>query len=176
LLRLDFNGSISAGDAAARLPSLAAFRLQLVEQPLPPDAPLETWTWLMPRAGAALAADESLASPELAAALIESEVICAMKLATVGGPAAACRLAARSRGPVIVGSSFETGIGLAAALHVACALAVEPLPCGLDTGRLLDDDIVSGPLVEGSRLLLPAGPGLGVELDRRALALYRLDR
>jgi L-alanine-DL-glutamate epimerase-like enolase superfamily enzyme len=53
---------------------------------------------------------------------------------------------------------------------------VEPMPCGLDTRRLLDDDIVRGPLVEGSRLRLPAGPGLGVELDRRALDLYRLDR
>lgn len=175
-LRLDFNGSLSAGDAAARLPSLAFFRLQLVEQPLPPDAPLETWTWLLPRAGTALAADESLASPELAAALAESEVIYAMKLATVGGPVAACQLAARTHGPVSIGSSFETGIGVAAALHVACALAVEPIPCGLDTGRLLDDDIVRGPLVEGSRLLLPAGPGLGVELDRLALDLYRLDR
>jgi L-alanine-DL-glutamate epimerase-like enolase superfamily enzyme len=175
-LRLDFNGTLTAGDAAARLPSLAFFRLHLVEQPLPPDAPLETWTWLLRGAGTALAADESLATPELAAALAASTVICAMKLATVGGPLAACQLAACSRGPVTIGSSFETGIGVAAALHVACALVVEPMPCGLDTRRLLDDDIVRGPLVEGSRLRLPAAPGLGVELDRRALDLYRLDR
>jgi L-alanine-DL-glutamate epimerase-like enolase superfamily enzyme len=59
---------------------------------------------------------------------------------------------------------------------VACALLPEPLACGLDTGRLLDDDLAFGPVLRGPRLQAPAGPGLGVELDRRALALYRLDR
>jgi L-alanine-DL-glutamate epimerase-like enolase superfamily enzyme len=175
-LRLDFNGVLTEAEAATRLPSLAPFRLQLAEQPLPADAPLESWTRLLARAGIALAADEWLASPELAAGLADAAVICAMKLATVGGPQAACELAGRCRGPLTIGSSFETGIGIAAALHVACAVAVEPMPCGLDIGRLLDDDIVRGPLPQGSRLSLPSPPGLGVELDRRALGLYRLDR
>jgi L-Ala-D/L-Glu epimerase len=176
VLRLDFNGRMSAAGAAARLSSLAPFRLQFAEQPLPEEAALESWLDLLEAGGTPLAADESLRRPELAAALTEAGVACAMKLATLGGPVAVCGLAERACGPVTVGSSFETAIGIAAALHAACALLPEPLPCGLDTGRLLDDDLAFGPILRGSRLQAPAGPGLGLELDRRALALYRLDR
>ncbi|PZR93618.1 MAG: hypothetical protein DLM67_13495 [Candidatus Nephthysia bennettiae] len=175
-LRLDFNGRLGAAEAAARLPSLAPFRLQFAEQPLPGDAALESWLELVQTGGIALAADESLARPELAEALAGAGVACAMKLGTLGGPMAVCGLAQRAHGPVTIGSSFETAIGIAAALHAACALIPEPLPCGLDTGRLLDDDLAFGPILGGSLLQAPAGPGLGLELDRRALALYRLDR
>ena len=37
-------------------------------------------------------------------------------------------------------------------------------------------DLAFGAGLGGPRLELPAGPGLGVELDRRVLELYRLDR
>jgi L-alanine-DL-glutamate epimerase-like enolase superfamily enzyme len=175
-LRLDFNGRMSAAEAGARLPSLAPFRLEFAEQPLPDGAALQSWLDLVRTGGTSLAADESLGRPELAAALAGAGVACAMKLGTVGGPLAVCGLAERARGPVTIGSSFETAIGIAAALHAACALVPEPLPCGLDTGRLLDDDLAFGPLLREAHLQAPAGPGLGLELDRRALALYRLDR
>jgi L-alanine-DL-glutamate epimerase-like enolase superfamily enzyme len=175
-LRLDFNGRLSAGEAAARLPSLAPFRLQFAEPPLSAGAPLQIWVRLRDESGMQLAVDESLARPELAAALAAAGLVSAIKLGTLGGPLAACELAARARGPVTIGSSFETAIGIAAALHVACAMVPEPLPCGLDTGSLLDDDLAFGALLTGPRLQAPRGPGLGVELDRRALELYRLDR
>jgi O-succinylbenzoate synthase len=108
--------------------------------------------------------------------MAEAGVGLAIKLATVGGLLAACRLAARARGPLTVGSSLETGIGLAAALHLACALEREPLACGLATGRLHDDQLAPGLELEGRRLRLASRPGLGVSLDRRALELYRVDR
>jgi L-alanine-DL-glutamate epimerase-like enolase superfamily enzyme len=175
-LRLDFNGRLSAEEASTCLPSLAPFRLELAEQPLPPATDASGWERLLRDAGTLLAADESLGSPQLAAALASMGVVCAIKLGTVGGPLAASALAAAARGPVTIGSSFETAIGISASLHVACALETEPLACGLDTGRLLDDDLALGASLEGCRLRVPRGPGLGVELDRRALALYRLDR
>jgi L-alanine-DL-glutamate epimerase-like enolase superfamily enzyme len=176
LLRLDFNGRLGAKEALTRLPSLAPFRLQLAEQPLPPDAGPGSWERLLGGCGTPLAADESLTSPELAEALAAMGVVCAIKLGTVGGPRAAVSLAGRSSGGVTIGSSFETAIGIAAALHVAAALDQDPLPCGLDTGRLLDDDLALGAGFEGRSIRVPGGAGLGVELDRRALALYRLDR
>jgi muconate cycloisomerase len=175
-LRLDFNGRVSAHEAALRLSSLAPFRLQLAEQPLPAEAPRESWLSLLRDGGTPLAADESLASPDMAAWLAQAGVTCAVKLATVGGPQAVCQLAARARGRITVGSSFETAIGIAAALHVACALPEDPLPCGIDTGRLLDDDVAFGAIFQGAVLRLPDRPGLGVTLDRRALDLYRVDR
>jgi L-alanine-DL-glutamate epimerase-like enolase superfamily enzyme len=103
-------------------------------------------------------------------------VTLALKLATVGGPRAALELAAHACGRVTIGSSFETSIGIAAALHAACALRDEPMACGLATGRLLGGDVACGLERDGPWLWLPNSPGLGVELDDRALAAYRLDR
>jgi L-alanine-DL-glutamate epimerase-like enolase superfamily enzyme len=172
-LRLDFNGGLAGAEAAVRLPSLAPFQLELLEQPLPPGAAVAEWTELAGRVHAPLAADESLAllGPELKRAGIGL----AIKLATVGGPRAALELARGASGPVTIGSSYETSIGLAAALHVACALEREPLACGLATIRMLDQDLAVGLPGGGPVLLLPEAPGLGVELDRSALARYRLD-
>lgn len=175
-LRLDLNGRLGPTEAAARLPSLTPFRLELIEQPLPTDATLEAWRSLARAVPAPLAADESLLDAAFGMALAEAGVGVAMKLATVGGLPAARRLAACAQGPLTIGSSFETSIGLAAALHLACALEREPLACGLATGRLLDDDIALGLTFTGAHLQLPVRPGLGVVLDRRALGLYRVDR
>jgi O-succinylbenzoate synthase len=124
----------------------------------------------------ALAADESLADPRLGVELAGAGVTLALKLATVGGPRAALELATHARGPVTIGSSFETSIGIAAALQVACVLRDEPLACGLATGELLGGDLACGLTRDGPWLRLPNAPGLGVELDQRALAAYRLDR
>jgi L-Ala-D/L-Glu epimerase len=172
-LRLDFNGGLSAAEAAVRLPSLAPFQLELLEQPLPASAPVAAWSELADRVHAPLAADESLALQ--GAELKRAGIGLAIKLATVGGPRAALELARGATGPVTLGSSYETSIGLAAALHVACALEREPLACGLATIQLLDEDLAAGLLMAGPLLLLPGAPGLGVDLDRRALARYRLD-
>jgi L-alanine-DL-glutamate epimerase-like enolase superfamily enzyme len=175
-LRLDFNGRLGDREAAVRLAGLAPFRLELAEQPLPADAPAAAWKLLQSGAGALLAADESLGSPRLARELAAAGIALALKLATVGGPLAAFQLAAGANGSVTVGSSFETSIGLAAALHLACALPREPLACGLATGRLLDDDLATGLSWRGPFLRLPEQPGLGVTVDPLALEIYRLDR
>lgn len=175
-LRIDFGGRLAPATAVARLRSLSAFRLEFAEQPLPADTPAETWCALAGQAGLTVAADESLADPGRAGELADGGIALAIKLAVVGGAEAALRLAARSRGPVTVGSGFETSIGLAAGVHAAFALAVEPLACGLATARLLDDDLAHGLNLVGSRMMPPDGSGLGVELDRKALAAYRVDR
>ena len=47
------------------------------------------------------------------------------------------------RGALVFSSSFETSIGLAAALHTACASARPPQACGLATAHLLEADPVA---------------------------------
>lgn len=173
-LRIDFNGSLDRVRARSVIRSLAQFELELIEQPLPVTAGFAGWAELA--AEAPLAADESLADPELAPKLALAGVGLAIKLATVGGPRAALRLAASACGPVLVASSFETSLGLAAALHTACALVQEPLACGLATAGLLEADPGLGLEVREGRLVLPAGPGLGVALDRDLLERYRTAR
>ena len=173
-VRLDFNGRISARQALAALPGLKAFAPITFEQPVPADAPAAAWAALGDTD--ALAADESLAAPELANELATMGVGLAIKLATVGGLRQALRLAAAGAGRAWVGSSYETSIGLAAAVHVACAFDREPPPCGLATVGLLAADLATGLGVESGFMALPDGPGLGVELDRAALRRYRADR
>jgi L-alanine-DL-glutamate epimerase-like enolase superfamily enzyme len=175
-LRLDFNGGLSATLAGAALPSLASFGLELVEQPLSVSAPTGEWIDLASRGGVSLAADESLADPAQALELAAAGIGQAIKLATVGGPRAALELAGAGSGALVFSSSFETSIGLAAALHTACASARPPEACGLATAHLLEADPVHGLDWSGPELLLPSGPGLGVELDIKALRRYRLDR
>jgi L-alanine-DL-glutamate epimerase-like enolase superfamily enzyme len=172
-LRLDFNGRLSTEQALAVLPGLRAFAPVTFEQPLAAAAPAAEWARL--GEPAALAADESLADSGLAAALVEFGVAAAVKLATVGGAAAAVELASAAH-RAWVGSSYESSLGLAAALHAACAFEREPDPCGLATLDLLGGDVGSGLRLEDGFMALPGGRGLGVELDPDALARYRVDR
>jgi L-alanine-DL-glutamate epimerase-like enolase superfamily enzyme len=172
-LRLDFNGRLSIDQAVAVLPGLRAFAPITFEQPLSPAARPSEWMRLGDPES--LAADESLADPDLPAELGEAGVSLAIKLATVGGPGAAVRLASAGH-RAWVGSSYETSIGLAAALHAACAFEREPAPCGLATLSLLAGDVASGLGIENGFMALPGGTGLGVELDRAALDRYRVDK
>jgi len=174
-LRIDFNGVLDLERAARALPTLDRFNLELAEQPLPPTARIDQWTTLAAATSVPLAADESLAEPVLADQLSKAGMGLAIKLATVGGPRAAYQLASCSGGVVTLGSSHETSIGLAAALHVACALGRQPLACGLATADFPAGDLAVGLSVLGGRLQLPDGPGLGVEIDLEALARYRTD-
>lgn len=174
-LRLDFNGSLSESRAVSVLPTLEHFALELVEQPLPATDTAGAWARLRAATGTPLAADEALADPETACSLAREGFVLAIKLATVGGPREALELAGVATGPVTVGSGMESSLGLAAALHVACALANEPLACGLATLERLEGDLAAG-LEPGPWLRLPDRPGLGVEVDDAALARYRVDR
>lgn len=173
-LRLDFNGSLTRLDASERLRAMAGFRLELIEQPLAAAAPAADWGHLRSQFPVRLAADESLADPDTAVELIGIGVLAAVKLATVGGPRRALEVAERSTSGTTLGSSFESSIGLAAALHVACALEREPLACGLATDRLSEAELAVGLEWKGPHLRLPRGPGLGLELDPAALERYRL--
>lgn len=172
-IRLDLGGALTVERALAVLPGLARHGLEMIEQPVGTAEPAAAWSRLL-SAGLPVFADESLGDPEAACAILGAGAGAALKLATVGGPRAALRLAAAATAAT-VGSGFESSLGLAAALHVACALAGAPLACGLATAPLLAGDLAEG-LPSGPVLRLPAGPGLGVQLDHRALARYRVDR
>jgi L-alanine-DL-glutamate epimerase-like enolase superfamily enzyme len=88
-----------------------------------------------------------------------------------------CDLAAQ-RGRLIVPHVWKTGIGIAAAAHLAAATAhcpfIEFLPPAL-SGSLLRQQLTSDELVFRDGVIpLPDRPGLGVELDRAALERFRV--
>jgi L-alanine-DL-glutamate epimerase-like enolase superfamily enzyme len=74
---------------------------------------------------------------------------------------------------VVVTTTIDTGIGTAAALHLAACLPDEGRAHGLATASLLQDDLLKQRLpVERGYMMLPDAPGLGVELDEARAARY----
>ena len=178
-LRIDFNGSLKADWAVDVLASVAAYDIEYAEQPIAPGAGAEAlarlrWTGPVP-----IAADESVRDLGAARALLDTGAVDALivKPARVGGlrqAQAIIELATAAGVPVTVSTLFETGVGIAGALHLA-ATAPGPQAHGLATARLLESDLLRLPLaVAGGRMAVPTTAGLGVELDPEAIERYRL--
>jgi o-succinylbenzoate synthase len=166
MLRLDLNGVLTPDAAAAWLPTLADLELEYVEQPIAPGHGPEALTALRDT-GIAIASDESVT--DLAAALDLIDAGCdvlVVKPGRVGGPLRAHAIveAATEAGvPVTISTLHESGVGLAAALHLAAAVPGDRAH-GLATGHLIANDPVEGvPNVDRGRMRV-AGPGLGVTL------------
>ena len=99
------------------------------------------------------------------------------KLAKVGGIGPAGAIGAQL--PTYLSSSLDGPVGIAAAAHAAQALYRDRddpgLAHGLATQELFGGTIASVECeVRDGLLHLPEGPGLGVEIDERALERHRL--
>ncbi len=178
-LRLDFNGCLRMAGAADVLAAVAPFGIEYAEQPIAAAAAPSVLAALRRASPVPIAADEAVRDLGSARVLLEAGAVDALvvKPVRVGGPrqaAAIIELAREAAVPVIVSTLFETGVGLAVALHVA-AIAPGPVAHGLATGGLLASDLLQRPLVvAGGRLQVPSAPGLGVALDAAAVARYRI--
>lgn len=92
----------------------------------------------------------------------------------LGGLRASLRLIAlaeAARASVLIGTTQELSLGTAAVAHLAAAARVLDYP-GDNTGpQLYTADVVKAPVVyERSHLIVPDGPGLGLEVDEAKLA------
>ena len=68
----------------------------------------------------------------------------------------------------------ESSIGTAAAVHLACAMPNVDWGVSL-TSMYLAEDIVRSPIaIAHSKVSLPAGYGLGVDVDEAAVERFRL--
>jgi len=125
-----------------------------------------------------IAADESVRDVGSARALLDSGAVDALvvKPARVGGlrqAGAIVELAGAAAVPVTVSTLFETGVGIAGALHLAATVPGVHAH-GLATADLLETDLLATPLrVDDGRVAVPSGPGLGVSLDGGAIERYR---
>lgn len=177
-LRLDAGGRWSREEALARLRALREFDLEYVEQPVRPGD-LAAMAIVARETGTPIAADEDAvdadAVREIAAAGAASLVV--VKLPPAGGITGAMAMieAARACGlGAVVTSMMDTSIGVAAALHVAAAAWPLAGACGLGTLEFLAADVVKDPLrIAGGAMILPEGPGLGVNLDADAVSRLR---
>ncbi len=90
-----------------------------------------------------------------------------------------CEMAA-DRGRLIVPHCWKTGIGLAATAHLSAVTAhcpyIEFLPAPLAESRLRRELVIDELVMENGEIGLPRKPGLGIELNRDALAKYCVAR
>jgi o-succinylbenzoate synthase len=171
-IRLDANGAWTEGQAVKRLRKLEHFGVELVEQPA---ATLEQMASVRRETGVRVAADESVASVEDArAAVMAGACDCAtVKIAKVGGLRSALAIAAEL--PVYLSSALDGPVGIAAAGHLAQVLPDAGLAHGLATADLFMNGIATREWeLSGPQLTPSNGPGLGVEIDERALERARL--
>jgi L-Ala-D/L-Glu epimerase len=204
-LRIDVAGAWDLETATERLYAIEPFRIEFVEQPLA-AGDVAGHVTLRERVHVPIALDESIDSEYAArAALTDGAAdVLIVKPARVGGSAATLRIAevASAAGvSVVLGTYFETGVGIAAVLRVAAALrtatadrtggrrsrgapgrggewpALESAH-GLATAGLLVHDLLEMPLpIEKGRMAVPAALSLDEsELDRRALERFEARR
>ena len=176
-LRLDANGAWDAERAIRTIQALEPYGLEFVEQPVPAND-LEGLRRVQQAVATDIAADESIARVEDARRVLElgAARVIVVKPMVVGGLRPARKiieLAIEAGAAVVVTTTIDAGIGVAAALHLAATLPPESPACGLATGSLLAADVVAQPLIPlGGVMALPRGAGLGIELDERALQQY----
>lgn len=176
-LRLDANGAWHVEQAICTIRALETYNLEFVEQPVSPGQVADL-RQVREAVNTPIAADEDITSLDAALQVLQNNAaqILVLKPMVVGGLRAARRIMelARTAGAaVVVTTSLDTGIGAAAALHLAATLPPDGLACGLATSALLVNDLLDRPLtVRAGRMSLPDKPGLGVELDTIALQHY----
>ncbi len=177
-IRVDANAAWDVETAVRLLGELEPFDVELAEQPV---ATLAEMKEVAAATSIPLAADESVesrADAELAAAAGACRFT-GVKLSKVGGPEEA--LAIADVLPAYISSALDGPVGIAAAAQVAQTLRDTGHPerldlaHGLATQRLFTATIAATECeLRDGMLHPPAGPGLGVEIDERALDLHRL--
>ena len=177
-IRIDANAAWDLEQAKRTLAALEPFDIELAEQPVASE---EEAIALAGATAIPIAADESVesrADAERLAALGACE-LAGIKLSKVGGPEEAIAIAEVL--PSYLSSALDGPVGIAAAAQVAQTLALEApagaveLAHGLATQRLFAETVAASECeLRGGMLHPPPGPGLGVEIDERALDLHRL--
>lgn len=177
-IRVDANAAWNLETAKRALRALEPLGVQLAEQPV---ATMEEAAELAGMTSIPLAGDESVATAEDAERAARSGAfqLTGVKLSKVGGMEAGFRIAQAL--PAYVSSALDGPVGIAAGARLAARIAHGPWPAsgerahGLATQRLFASTIaaVECELRDGA-IRAPVGPGLGVEIDEKALQAHRL--
>jgi O-succinylbenzoate synthase len=173
-LMLDANSAYSLADAD-HLAELDQFNLLMIEQPLG-DEDIYEHSQLQPRLKTSICLDESIKSNndlKLAIALGACRIL-NLKPVRVGGYIESLEIyktCVEHQFPLWIGGMLETGVGRAANVSFASLPGVT-LPCDISaTDRYFNPDLTEPPFVlqAGSTLAVPAGAGIGVEMQRDRL-------
>ncbi len=173
-LSVDANSCYRLSDAAM-LRRLDGFSLDYIEQPLAYDD-IADHAALQARIATPICLDESIRTVGHARRALQADAtrVVNVKVGRVGGHGEARRihdLCAAYDVPVWCGGMLESGIGRAHNLHLSTLTNFSKPGDTSSASRYFHRDIVEEKLeaVDG-RMAVPAGPGIGVTLDRDFLA------
>jgi L-alanine-DL-glutamate epimerase-like enolase superfamily enzyme len=153
-------------------------RPDFLEQPLP-KWDLAGLSALRQKSAIPLMADESLSDAHSALDIIREGAadILSYKLTKLGGltrALAVYRLAAAGGLGTYIGCMIETSLGTAAYLHFGAVLPRLDYGCELFGPLLLAGDIASTSVAYADgQVLVPEGPGLGIQVDAAEVERYR---
>jgi muconate cycloisomerase len=177
---LDGNQNYSPTSAMSMMDRIRSNkRVACLQQPVPSN----DWfgmARLRQKSPLPLAVDEGCFSPHDVLRLAQLGVadMVVLKLCKAGGLRDMVRQAdiATASGLDLLGSGLtESGIGLAAALHVFSTLNLR-LPPQLNGPQYLDDLLVEGLEINGKGAMkVPSGPGLGVTVDEERIRRYAIE-
>ncbi|MDQ3025043.1 MAG: hypothetical protein M3R58_00850 [Pseudomonadota bacterium] len=179
-LRADANAGYSVEDGIALGKLLEPLALQLLEQPVA-DHDLAGMARVRQAIGIPVMADESITDHASLIRVIRADCadIVKLKVMKQGGFLKCRRMletASAAGLGVVIGHGFGLGVNTVAEIMLAAtsSAVLEGLEC---VGPLKTaDDIVTRKLDLGAgEIALPAGPGLGVELDDEKVLRYRFD-
>ncbi|MGE4427479.1 MAG: mandelate racemase/muconate lactonizing enzyme family protein [Solirubrobacteraceae bacterium] len=129
-LRLDANGAWSTGEAIAAIGRLSPYGLELVEEPVHGITALRTVRDGLP---VRVAMDETADEPgAIASGAADAVVLKVGRSGGIGGLLARATLARSTRADVLIASTWDGPLGVAAGVHAAAALRLRDA-CGLAT-------------------------------------------
>lgn len=180
-LRADANGGMYLDQALSLLRKIQEFDLDIVEQPVP-QWDLDGLATLSQSTGIPISADESLTTDHSLIEIIKrrAATVVQTKVGKNGGLHYIRRLWAIAEAAglgIFPGNHPTTSIGASSVAHL-CASWPELRIVGdfhFGACHLIEADIVKRPIVlENGYIRVPAGAGLGMDLDESALAQFRL--
>jgi len=187
LLIVDINGAYTPDVALEAARAIEPFGIHWIEEPLPPGD-LRGYAELRARSPIPIAAGEAHYSVRDFKALVDGRCIDIVQpsIPTTGGLTEAKRIAtlAQTANLRVAPHVWGGAIGLATACHFIASLPATPHtdhpphPLMLEydmSDNALRTQLLKTPLkLEAGHVLLPEGPGLGIELDVEAVARYRV--
>ncbi|HEX6509938.1 MAG TPA: dipeptide epimerase [Chloroflexota bacterium] len=162
-IRVDANAAWTAKEAVARIQELTEFDLELVEQPVGDDD-LEGLDYVRRSVSLPIIADESCVVPADVPRVAPYVDGINIKLMKCGGIYPAIQMIHLARGhhlSVMMGCMIESSVAITAAAHLSPLLDY----ADLDGHLLVEDDPFRGVRVDAGRLVLPDGPGLGLQIE-----------
>jgi L-alanine-DL-glutamate epimerase-like enolase superfamily enzyme len=180
-LRCDANQGWSVGTAIRTINRLEEYGVAMIEQPVP-KWDLEGLAQIVRTVNIPVGVDESLSSVRDALHIIQAGAadFYSIKTTKHGGLLNSKKIAALTAsagGKIFVNSMIELGVSVMSGLHFAASTpSLFEIGHAINSVRRLRDDILKQPvLYDGGDIIVPQDcVGLGVELDEKKMAQYRL--